>query len=143
MSIESDPSGHSVLLDAETFKPDTLMAEEIFAAEQEGMVPDELSVPSAPEQAGSADQSSHIYNANSDGVVGDEQAGANFQGGRQGDSQLTQSARRGGRNLSPADVANISVPICELFLPALCLFQLGAQLTAHAQVPEIDIRQSC
>lgn len=51
LSIESDPSGHSILVDAaKVGRPGGLQAKEIFAAEQEGAVPDELDPPQKPTQ---------------------------------------------------------------------------------------------
>jgi len=65
MSIESDLSGHSVLLDAAAVQEDDLTAKEIFAAQQEYAEPDELQVPASDPK---------LHNAIIDHVSGDEEA---------------------------------------------------------------------
>jgi len=48
LSIESDPAGHSILVDAAKIPADGTRAKEIFAAEEEGEVPDQLPAPKQP-----------------------------------------------------------------------------------------------
>ena len=89
-SIESDLSGHSVLLDAAVFQDDDLTAKEIFAAQEEYAAPDELQVPasaSVPVPAslingensptltsGANGPDPKLHNAIIDHVSGDEEA---------------------------------------------------------------------